>query len=105
MMLDLQQAWPTELQGIMVVRGLDILGRKLPDIKITPSLKGTVIELKLAGKADGWFLAGGVTILKNRQYRVNLKVIAKSPQQMPDWAAMLKQQSPMVAVLNNKGSW
>ena len=105
MELDLQQSWPTQLQGLITIQDLDILGSALPAIEITPSVKGGVIDLKLSGKAEGWILVGNVTLLKNNQYRVNLKVVAKSPKQMPDWAALLKQQSPMVAVLNERGRW
>ena len=103
--LDLQTLWPKLLQGSATVQGLSLLGSDFPPIQIVPELLKDKIQLKLSAKTKGWSLSGTVDLFNNRSYQTALKVTANSAETMPDWALLLRQQSPRVSVLNNGGRW
>ncbi len=103
--MDPQAQWPSVFTGNLILNHLSVLGNAFPKILITPSLKGDQLIFNITGGESGWTLSGHLEVLKNRQYTVALKVTAQSKASMPDWAGLLRQQSPTVAVLNNRGRW
>ena len=96
--MDLQTQWPTVLTGNLILKQLNVLGETFPDITIMPNLKGDKLTLNIEGKEHAWSLSGQLEVLKNRQYTIDLTVTAQSPNTMPNWAEMLRKQSPVVAV-------
>lgn len=103
--VDQKTQWPSLLNGLLIVNNLNVLGNAFPSITITPTLEGDKLTLNLSGGERGWTLSGQLEVFKNRQYNIALKVTAQSQENMPDWAGLLRQQSPTVAVLNNRGIW
>jgi hypothetical protein len=103
--IDPQAQWPNVFSGNLILNNLSILENAFPKILITPELKGDQLTFNITGRESGWALSGHLEVFKNRQYTIALKVTAQSQASMPDWAGLLRQQSPTVAILNNQGRW
>lgn len=105
LVLDLQTQWPRVLTGQLILNNLQVLDNDFPAITITPDLNEDKLVLNIEGQAQAWALSGKLELFKNQQYSIDLNVTAQSESAMPDWAGMLKQQSPTKAVLNHRGRW
>ncbi len=105
LVMDLQTQWPSVLTGQLKLNNLNVLDNALPSITITPDLSENKLVLNIEGQAQAWALSGKLELFKNQQYSIDLNVTAQSESAMPDWAGMLKQQSPTKAVLNHRGRW
>ncbi len=103
--MNFQTQWPSVFTGTLVLNHLSVLGNIFPKILITPKLKEDQLTFHIEGGESGWRLSGQLDVFKSRQYVMALTVNAQSPESMPGWAGLLRQQSPTVAVLNNRGHW
>ncbi len=105
LVMDLQTQWPSVLTGQLILNNLQVLDNDFPAITITPDLSEDKLVLNIEGQAQAWALSGKLEVFKNQQYSIDLNVTAQSESAMPDWAGMLKQESPTKAVLNHRGRW
>lgn len=101
-----RQAWPKAINGDVVIRNLQLLGARVPSLKVHPSMAQKQLRFDLTGGGDGWRLSGQTELNPNRTYRSQLKIEAESAERMPDWVSMvLPVKSPVLAESDQTGRW
>ncbi len=106
--LDLKDAWLTELSGKLAVTGFSAMGAEFGLLEAEPELKDKEIYTLITGgnPSKGWDLKAKTQLFKKHRYKLDLKVTATNPNNMPDWVAlMLPMKNPKLANLRQSGKW
>lgn len=102
---DTQLRWATQLSGDVKVAQLDVMGAQIPQLSLTPRLKGKQIQVAVQGGDQGWQLSGS-SLLNAKSFQHNFTIKADGVNDMPPWVDLvMRKKTPTQASFNQKGRW
>lgn len=102
----LQQPWPTQVAGKLVLVDLNAMGIVVNTAEIQPELQNNVVVFNVQAKDKGWTLNGKTQLIQPNRFESQYQLNAQTAEQMPSWVSlMMHQTAPTQAEMNGRGTW